>query len=147
MISTCSFKAKGRQRGVKKPISELTHRGGQEVRALNDRKRKCMDKYAIVNAELINIMPKGKLTLNRLIKLAKNCQTVVCKNLDRGSIRRKEGMICWFAECWDQIKDYIYTSKISNDLCDSSEAKADFDVFETDELDNFDIFNTFEVTE
>ena len=78
----------------------------QEIKKLNFRRRKTAGLYQEVLKALNNLY-NGDYKHKQGLLLANAISMMINVKVDRQSTRRKDGLICWFCENWDIIKDIL----------------------------------------
>lgn len=107
----------------------------QDMRC-NERMKRNSDLFNTVK-KILNAYFKGKLLIKDMLSLANEisqCSDVT--PIDRDAKRRKDALICWFAENWGKTVDFLVkqkkcikrNSETSNDIDDIA-FSYDFDVF------------------
>ena len=122
---------------IKHKKTNKTSRSMEEDRRCNERIKKNVDLFYTVKKFLFAYY-KGKLLIRDMLSLANEIsKSYKVTTIDRDAKRRKDALICWFAENWDAIVAFIVKNKKASKV--ESEIPTNYDdiAFSYD----FDVFN------
>ena len=122
---------------IKQKNRNRTSRTMEEDRRCNERIKKNVDLFYVVKKFLLAYY-KGKLLSKDMLSLAseiaKSCKVTT---IDRDAKRKKDALICWFAENWNTIVSFIVEHKKD----DKPESQSIKDYSDITLSYDFDVFN------